>query len=76
MTRNEHQTVATDLQTALEQIIADFGAWRVSRAVIARLFTRRKQRLRSVDGLSPHLRRDIGLGAHVHAQPRLGQLYY
>lgn len=75
MTRTENHIPTADLQTALEQIIADFGAWRVSRAVIARLFTRRKQRLRT-DALSDHLRRDIGLNAQAHAQPRLGQLYY
>ena len=75
MTRTENPIPTADLQTALEQIIADFGAWRVSRAVIARLFTRRKQRLRA-DALSDHLRRDIGLDARAHAQPRLGQLYY
>lgn len=85
MTRTENQLSPAQIQAALEQIIAELGLWGLSRAVIARIFTRRKQRLRHADELSEHLRRDVGLGPHrrdvslgpLHlAQPRHGQLYY
>ena len=76
MTRTEQHMTTARLHAALEQIIADFGLWGVSRAVVARIFTRRRQRLRRVDELSDHLRRDIGLTPYQAAQPRLGQLYF
>jgi len=76
MTRIESQSPAIELQIALDQIVTKFGAWQVSRAVIARIMTRRRQRLRVDQPANEHLRKDLGLAPLFHAHPRNWQNYF
>ena len=62
MTRIESTTPFADLNTALTQITADFGKWRVLSALLRHLFVRQRPvSMLSPPTLSAHLRRDIGL---------------
>jgi len=62
MTRLEAVSPFADLNTALAQITADFGAWRVLSALLRQLFIRkRRATMLSPPPLNAHMRRDIGL---------------
>ena len=62
MTRLESVSPFADLNTALAQITADFGAWRVLSALLRHLFIRKRRvTMLSPPLLNAHMRRDIGL---------------
>ncbi|MTH78646.1 hypothetical protein [Paracoccus aestuariivivens] len=52
---------ARDLRAPLNDLIDDHGLIRVSLALMRAVLGRGKNRAPPLDGLSPHLKRDIGL---------------
>lgn len=62
MTRLESTSSFADINTALVQITADFGKWRVLSALLRHLFIRKKRvSMLSPPLLNAHMRKDIGL---------------
>lgn len=62
MTRLESTSSLSDMNTALMQITADFGKWRVLSALLRHLFIRKKPvSMLSPPLLNAHMRKDIGL---------------
>ena len=61
MTRLESVSPFGDLNTAMAQITADFGKWRVLRALLRHLFIRKNLVAMLSPPLNAHMRKDIGL---------------
>ncbi|PCJ09043.1 MAG: hypothetical protein COB16_05705 [Rhodobacteraceae bacterium] len=61
MTRLESISPFAELNAALAQITADFGKWRVLRALLRHLFVRKRPVAILSPPLNAHMRRDIGL---------------
>jgi len=61
MTRLESVPPFGDLNTALAQITADFGTWRVLSALLRQLFIRKRRVTMLAPPLDAHMRRDVGL---------------
>lgn len=62
MTRLDPILPYVDLNTALAQMTADFGKWRVLVAVLRHLFVRKSPAaMRAPPLLDAHMRKDIGL---------------